>query len=255
MKPRGRRSGAVCLAMLPWPEGAAAGSGKLDQVIEELFVGEAVYPQDALELQVTGDLGGSRTGDRPGASAGLEIEFGITDRLQISAEAAFEWVSTPMERLVGLGNPSLEVMYNPLSNRDRGRALSAGLRLSFPAASRAGEDAWSTEAFAVAYQVLGPVHTNLTASVALELPTGAGAEREVSLAGALGLFLPIGRWVPVLELGAASGDRSPAAVLSAGTLWHPVDDLELGAAVQIGLDARSIGGLVTATVELELAGD
>jgi len=188
---------------------------------------------------------GSRTGARTGATTELEGELGLTDRLQISAKAPFEWVSTSVERKVGIGNPSLELMYNPLSNRDLGLALSAGVELSSPAVSRAGEDAWGVEAFAVAYQVLGRVHTNLTASVELGLPGRSGAEREISPAGSLGVFVPIGRWVPVLELRVAPAE-GPAAALSPGTLWHPAHDLELGAAVQIGLDTPSIGGLVIA---------
>src|SRR6185503_6189940 len=133
---------------------------------------------DALELQATASLDGSRMDARSAATAGLEIEFGITDRLQISAEVPFEWVSAVMERRSGLGNAALGAMYNPVSDRGRGLAVSGGLELSFPAPSSAGEDAWSVEAFAVAYKVLGRVHANLTASVELELPGGSGAEPE-----------------------------------------------------------------------------
>jgi len=245
-----RRAATACLAVLWWPHGAAAESGKVDEVIQELFLGRIVYPQDALELQVTAALGGSRAAGATGALAGLEVELGLTDRLQIAAEVPFAWTSTSTERRVGVGNASLGAMYNPLSDRALGLAVSAGLELAFPAPSRVGADAWSVEAFAVAYKVLGRVHLNLKGGVELELPDGEA--REFSPASALGVFAPIGRWVPLLEL-RAEPRADPAAVVSAGALWHPAGELELGAAVQIGLDARSIGGLVIATVELELA--
>lgn len=160
--------------------------------------------------------------------------------------------SAPAERRVGAGNPELELLYNPLSDRARGLAVSVGLGVMFPAPSPAGEDAWGAEAFAVAYQVLGGVHVNLAVAAELELPAAEAAEREVALAATLGVFAPIGRWVPVVELRAASGE-APVTVLSVGVLWHPAGEVEVGAALQLGLDARSIGGILTATVELELA--
>lgn len=259
-----------------WPEPAAAddddddaeGGGKVLEVIEELFLGEVVYPQDALELQLTAGLSAARAGGRTGLGAGLEVELGLTDRLQLAARA--ELVRAPgggpggEGAATGLGSPSVEVLYNPLSDRARGLAISAGLEVAFPALSDAGEaaggagDAWEIEAFAVAYRVFGPVHANLAVGLELELGEGDGAgdgeERELAAAAALGVFAPIGRWAPVLELrvdGGAEG-AAPVAQLSAGVLWHPGAELELGAAVQVGLDERSVGGLVLATVELEL---
>lgn len=56
-----------------------------------------------------------------------------------------------------------------------------------------------------------------------------------------------------LELGRSEPAEAPVAVRSAGGLWHPAGEVEIGAALQLGLDARSIGGILTATVELELA--
>lgn len=254
MRAWGRRAGAICLALLPWHASAAA-SDKVDAVIEELLLGRIVYPQDALELQVTSELGGARASDATLATAELEVELGLTDRLQLAVEVPLAWRATGMERRAGLGNAAAGIMYNPLSDRARGRALSAGLELVFPALSDAGTDAWGAEAFAVAYEVLGPVHLNLTLGVELERSTADGrAEREITLAGSLGALVPIGRWVPVLEL-RAGGEEGPAWAASAGALWHPIADLELGAAVQAGLAPRSIGGLVIATVELELADD
>jgi len=241
-----QRASAACLAMLPVPAGVAAEPGKVDEVIEELFLGEIAFPQDALELQVTADLGGARAGDVTTLGGGVEVEFGITDRLQLAARVPLARVSAPMERHAGLGNASLEALYNPLSDRGRGLALSVGLELSLPSPSGAGEDAWTVEAFAALYKVLGRVHANLSVGVELE--------REVSPSAALGVFAPIGRWAPVLEL-RVEAEAEPAAVVSAGALWHPIDDLELGAAVQVGLDARSFGGFLLATFELELGDD
>ena len=231
-------------------------NGKVEEVVQELFLGQVAFPQDALELQITAMLGGSRAAGQTFAAAGLEVELGLTDRLQLSAEVPLEWASASASGARGtdVGNAALGALYNPLNDRARGVALSAGLELTLPTASRDGAAAWGVEAFAVAYRALGRVHGNLKLGVELERPTGSGAEREISPAGALGVLVPIGRWVPVLELrGDLRGD--PAAVLAAGTLWHPAGGLELGAAAQLGLDTGSIGGLVIATVELPLAGE
>ena len=245
---------AACPAILLGPASAADDAGRVDEVLQELFLGEPAYPQDALELQVTSVLGGAQTGDTTTAGARLRVELGLTDRFQIAAEAPYAWVSAPppMARRTGVGSAELEAMYTPLNDRRLGAAVSAGLELAFPSVSAAGKDSWSVEAFATAYKVLGRVHANLTVSAALALPTAARAEHERSLDAAVGVFTPLGAWVPVLEL-AASSSADPSAVLSAGTLWHPTDDLELGAAVQLGLDRRSIGGLVVATMEIPLA--
>jgi hypothetical protein len=247
----------VGVVLLAGPATAAAGTGQVDEVLQELFLGEAVYPQDAGELQVTAELGAGRLGGPRGrseATGGLLVELGLTERLQLAARAPVAWVDADGERAAGLGNASVEAMYNPLSDRARGLAVSAGIEVSLPAPSRVGEDAWGVEGFAVAYKVLGRVHANLTVGVELELPRGAGTEREVAVAGALGVFAPIGRWVPVLEVRVDAG-AEPAATMAAGALWHPAGSFELGAAVQLGLDARSIGGFMVATVELDLSDD
>jgi len=255
----GRRAGAICLVLLHGHASAAA-SDKVDEAIQELLLGRIVYPQDALELQVTSALGAARAGGATLATAELEVELGLTDRLQVAAEIPLAWRSPAMQpamtQQAGLGNAEVSVLYNPLSDRARGFAVSAGLGLAFPALSDAGTDAWGPEAFAVAYQVLGRVHLNLSVALGVELErgTGAGTEPEVALDGSLGVFVPLGRWVPVLELRAGNED-GPAWEVSAGALWHPIPELELGAAIQAGLDPRSIGGLVIATVELELADD
>lgn len=274
MSPGARRAFAACLAVLCGPRVGAAGvlaagddedpgpiPDKIDEVVEELFLGRVVYPQDALALQLTASLGGARAARRTAAATALEVELGLTDRLQLSAEAPLEWgTASPEARGADLGNAAVGALYNPLSDRPRGMALSAGLEVTLPTASRSGAAAWGVEAFAVAYRTLGRLHANLELGVELLQPTAPGAERELAPAGALGVLAPIGRWVPVLELRGELG-AEPAAVASAGTLWHPTGGLELGAALQLGLDTApgldgwSVGGLVIATVELELAGD
>jgi hypothetical protein len=264
----------MCLAVLCGPRAGAAGvlvaaddkapakiPDKIDEVVEEMFLGRVVYQQDALELQLTASLGGARAAGRTAAASELEVELGLTERLQLSAEAPLEWgTALPGERGAGLGNAAVGALYNPLSDRPRGMALSAGLEVTLPTASRSGAAAWGVEVFAVSYRALGRLHANLELGVELLQPTAPGAEREISPAGTLGVLAPIGRWVPVLEIRGELG-AEPAAVASAGTLWHPIGGLELGAAIQLGLDTGpgldgwSVGGLVSATVELELAGD
>jgi hypothetical protein len=233
----------------------------VEEVIQELFLGETVYAQDRLELQLTSALSFVHTPAGGAFIAAPFFELGLTERFQIGAELPIE--SAPLQgegegdggRALGVGNVSVGALFNAYNSRKRGFALSFALEGSFPAASGSvGEPAWGVEPVIIAYKALGPVHMNLALAAEVEIPTGDDEDVELSPSAALGLFLPVGPVVPTLEL-LVTPLSSPALTAAAGALVHPSPALEIGLALMAGLDEPSFGASLMATWETDFAGE
>jgi hypothetical protein len=235
---------------------SAAAAPELDDVVQEVFLGEAVFAQGRLELQITNAVSYLRAGGDELLGDAVQAELGLTEDLQIEASAAGQSRRSPEGSAAGLGNSEVGMLYGLVSDRATGIALSAGLGVGFPAAkSGVGEDVYSLEPVVIVYKVLGPLHTNL--SVAPEVVfEDDEAGTTVGGRAALSLLYPLGRFVPVLEIG---GDRDDdvTVALAGGLLWHPHDDVEVGVAVVVGLTTESpdAGGFLHMAWEIELDDD
>jgi hypothetical protein len=255
---QGLLGGAIALlASLACASSAAAQPSKLDDVIQEVFLGEAVFAQDQLELQITNGLAYARSEDEDLFADGLAVELGITDDLQIEASMAGEGRRSPEGSAAGLGNSEVGLLYGFLSDPSLGLALSTGLGVGFPAiTSGVGEDAYSLELVFIAYKVLGPIHANL--SLAPEL-VFAGDEEETTVEGgaALSLFHPVGAFVPLVELGVGLDEEGTAVALAGGLLWHPREEVEVGVSAVVGLTEASPegGAFLNVAWEIELDDD
>lgn len=238
----------------------------VEEVIQELFLGETVYSQDRLELQLTSALSFVHTPAGGTFIAAPFFELGLTERFQIGAELPIE--SARLEgdgdgdgdggRALGVGNVSVGALFNAYNSRKRGFALSFALEGSFPAASGSvGEPAWGVSPVIIAYKALGPVHMNLALAAEVEIPTGDDEDVGLSPSAALGLFLPVGPVVPTLEL-LVTPLSSPTLTAAAGALVHPSPALEIGLALKAGLDGLdepSFGASLMATWETDFAGE
>ncbi|WP_437791068.1 hypothetical protein [Sorangium sp. So ce693] len=225
--------------------------------VEELFLGETAFPQEALELQITSAPRWERDGRQVGFRIPLLLELGITDRLQLGGELPLELAREDSGVVAGLGSVELEALYNLVNERGLGLALSAGLGAGLPAGARGlGAPGYALEPFVSFDKAIGGVHVGLSASAEIRLPAAGRGATELSPGASLGVILPLGDVVPTLELAAELEDTT-SLLVAPGVLWHPARGLELGAALELGLagETPDAGLMLLFTREIELAGD
>ena len=237
-----------------WAEDEKAGDGeegdaKVARIMEELFLGTVVYPQDQGELQISfGFFRGFE--ERRDWQLPLEIEYGVTDSFQLELELPIDlWHDEDLRS--GVGHLGLGAYYNFYSNRETGSALGVGFSLGIPALQ---DDEFQTllyEPFFVAYHAFDSFAVNYSAELTIEDPL-AGGETEVGSELVLSVFHPMGRFVPILEIAAEiETDRTPVR-LAPGLMWKLGDDgKELGISLPIGLnrDAPDLGVFVLLIIE------
>lgn len=225
--------------------------------IEELFLGETAFPQEALELQITSAPRWERDGRQVGFRIPLLLELGITDRLQLGGELPLELARQDGGVVAGLGSVELEALYNLVNERGLGLALSAGLGAGLPAGARGlGAPGYALEPFVSLDKAIGGVHVGISASAEIRLPAAGRDAAELSPGASLGVIVPLGDVVPTLELAAELEDTT-SLLIAPGVLWHPARGLELGAALELGLagETPDAGLMLLFTREIELAGD
>ncbi|XXX72866.1 hypothetical protein WMF30_34980 [Sorangium sp. So ce134] len=248
---------ASTAAAPPEQERDEAAGEPAQPAVEELFLGETAFPQEALELQVTLAPAWERDGRRVRFGVPLRLELGITDRLQVGGELPLELVRHEGGVAAGLGAAGAEVLLNLVSDQALGLALSAGLEAALPAGARElGAPGYALEPFVSLDKAMGGVHVGLSASAELRLPAARGDAAELSPGVTLALVLPAGAVAPTVEL-AAELDEVASLAVASGVLWRPARGLELGAALELGLagEAPDVGLLLLVTREIELAGD
>ncbi|WP_437307278.1 hypothetical protein [Sorangium sp. So ce388] len=226
-------------------------------VIEELFLGELAFPQEALELQIASSPAWRRDGRLVRFSIPMQLELGITDRLQIGGELPLELVRNDRGVAAGLGVVHAGALYSFLDDRALGLTFSAGIEAGLPAGSRElGASGHALEPFVSLHKTLGSVHLCLSASAEVTLPMARSDTTEIGPGVALAAVLPVGDLAPTVEL-AAELDDAASLLFAPGVRWHPARGLELGAALSLGLgdEAPDLGLLLLVTREIQLADD
>ena len=223
------------LAAAELPQPAASAPAKPEekadeQLINELFVGEKIYLQDKGEfvLVLSPSFSKGSSGNETELSA--EVKYGLTSRLQISAEFPYVFTDPKDDKQHdGIGDMSCAVNYNFLQKDEF--ALGARLELVIPTGNER-RDLGGGEL------VLAP---SLLASVRVgkgEIYAGIGGEFgehgdafTYSIAGAY----PWERFVGVLELTGVTGDHEDTLYVAPGVYWHINEKIDLGVGVPIGL--------------------
>jgi len=210
--------------------------------IEELFLGKIVYPQEAGEVQLTG---GYFHGDEgPDDSTSLfEIEYGITDQLQIGVEAATH--SARGESFQDLQQCSVEVYCNFYSDRRTGGAYGVGFEFGLPVEATADEPrACVYEPFFVAYQDYHAFAVNLSAALEIADPVVRGGETDVGGDVTLAGFRRVDKVATILEANVEFDSEESPLRLAPGLYWRPFEvPLDLAVSLPIGLngDAPNLG--------------
>jgi hypothetical protein len=221
----------MMLALAPARAGAQEEDANLPNLVQELFQGETVYPQEAGGVQLTAD---GRFADA--GTARMLVEYGITDRLLVS-------VATPYLQLEQGGEETMTAgaFFNLLNGPDM--AASVSLEAVIPTGGRDMAVAWEP-ALIVARQVgMAQLHGSLAASLSSD-----GSE----LSPGLGLMLDADRLTPTLELTATMADGEPTDVaLTPGIFLHLGPRLEIGLAAPLRLHGATQPD-VLAVVTLEL---
>ena len=227
---------------------------QVTSIIEELFLGKVVYPQDKDELQLTfGYFDG--VGAAGNSELLFEIEYGITDRFQIGFEVPIESVKEerPFE---GVRNLGFELYYNFYNERSTGRAYGVGLEFGVPVDAAAGESrAHVYEPFFVAYQEYRDFALNISAALEIEDPFAAGAT-ETAGDIAFGLIGKAGNIVPLLELQVEiASDETPVLLAPGFYVSSFIKPFDVAVSFPIGLndDAPDFAVFFLAIVEFEAA--
>ncbi|MCG8555368.1 MAG: hypothetical protein MJD61_08790 [Proteobacteria bacterium] len=231
-------------------EDAGAGPGDDDaavdeddefpQVLQELFVGEAVYPQELAELQLTLLGHGLRTPDGDMFGSAAALEFGLTSRLQVELEISLEH-SAGADPDSPVSAPELGVYFAPLLCLEPELGVGTGLELTLPHPS---DDAgWGLEHFVVLHAALGRVR--YAALLRAEVETSQAhdeseKELEVEASAALSMFFPVGNLVPLFEMGAGLLGP-PSLTLGSGAVYKLAPNIQLSAAAELAIERGEAG--------------
>ena len=210
---------------------------KVEEILEELFLGEVVFPQERGELQFTPGFFWSHKREDDLAIPVL-LEYGITDRLQIMCELPVELA----DEAAGLGNVELGGYCNFFSDANAGRAYGAGVGLALPTATTdVGEEAVIFEPFFIAYQEVGRVSVNVFTKLEIEAPISGEEDTQIGGEIGLALFGQLGRFVPLLELGVEIEEDETAVRIAPAIVWQPrrLENAEFGVSLPVGVTEQT----------------
>lgn len=216
---------------------APTSSEPVEQVIQEVFLSETVYPQERYELQLTTRLEWQDERPSPWGTP-LLVEFGLTDRFMVEVETTLGLDPLGMERT------SLGALYNFYSDRAEGWAFSTGFSLGLPPASTVlgEEDGLRYEPSLIAYKAFDSVFVNVSGEMEFASEEdGLETEGEVAIAV---FFRAASQWFPTFELRTAVADAETEWTLAPGFLVHPGLRFEIGMAIPIQLAPTLLTGVM-----------
>ncbi len=231
---------------------AFAEDDKVDEILQELFLGETAYPQDRHELQFsTGFFRGLENEDN--VRLPVLFEYGVSDHIQIGVEFPIDFNRMGGEDAEGVGNIELEVYYNFRNDLCTGWAAGFGLGLGLPSVTTdVGEEAVIYEPFFVLYRDLDTVFFNFSAGLEIEDPTEFGEETQVNGQLAVAVFRTYEPFVIILEAAVDIETDRTLSRLAPGMYWQsPGRHWEVGISLPIGLnsDTPDIGVFALFTIE------
>lgn len=230
---------------------SVAQKGEMDEYLQEFFLSETVFPQEAKEIQFTLKPYLSQSDDTH-FSIPLTVEYGITDRLQVEIEVPY-LISSSKKRttIQGMENLEIGVLYNVIKS-NRPFALSMGVEFPLKTASRKIREydpETSVEAIIIAARQFGK------AQIHAKMGSEISAGKSTMNYGVASIF-KFGRCKPTFEL---NWDNEEARTLSVtpGVLWTEPGGLEFGMAfsTKVPNTYASWGVIASFTYEFSLARD
>lgn len=231
----------------PAPPPAAA-NGPIPEYIEEFFLSEAVRSEEQTELQLTvsGAAFRGRGSAMDGDSAGLDIEYGLTDRLQLGFEAPYGIQSTPTSEIpTSWSTADISLLYQFIRG-NHPFALSGAMGVNAPLTSR-GYLSYEPEILlAKAFGKL-QIHTSVIPEFG-----GDGNSLEYNVASVRPLAH---HWIPTLEFNGRRNSGVNSFYITAGIYKHLPHRFEMGVAVPAGMGLHSSPFGVIFKATWEVGGD
>jgi len=232
-------SGLPPLVSANWP---------LPEYIEEFFLSEAVRSEERTELQLTVDGAAfrGRGSSMDGKSADLDIEYGLTDRLQLGFEAPYGINSTPTsETPVSWSAADISILYQFIRG-NHPFALSGAMGVNAPLTGR-GDVSYEPELLIA--KAFGRLQIH--ASVIPEL----GGD-ETSLEYNVAAVRPLAHhWIPTLEFNSRRDAGVNSFYVTPGIYKHLPHRLEAGIGVPLGAGQHSNPAGIIFKMTWEIGGD
>ncbi|RMF94093.1 MAG: hypothetical protein D6741_12955 [Planctomycetota bacterium] len=226
----------------------------IEPILQDLFLGESVYPQERGEWQVTTGFLWAEKREHDFEIPTL-IEYGITDRLQFGVEVPTTFLRNGPDDYEGVGNIELDTYYNFWNDPCSRTAYGMGFTIGLPEATpHVGKDAVLYEPYFVAYGENDLFATNVYTAIEIEDPLDEHEDTTVGAQFDVACFTEIGSFVPLFELGVELEENGETPVrLAPGIYWKPEawPETEFGVSLPIGLneEAADLGVFVLLTWE------
>jgi hypothetical protein len=200
----------------------------MPEYIQGFFLSEAVRSQDRGEVQLT-FAADSR--QRVGTNVSMQIEYGLTDRLQIGLDIPYGFTAEQnAETPVRWSSTSVGLLYQIIRS-DRPFALSAGMMLQIPVRAEGKPTYQPTILLAKTFRKF-QIHASFLSEVEQWRP---------SLEYNLASVYPIRRcWFPTFEFNERRQNARNALYLTPGLYRHFRHSLEVGIGIPLGI--RGVAG-------------
>lgn len=211
-----------------------------EPLVEELFAVELAFPQEAGEVQIGLAVVGLTGPAGESLESAIEVEFGLTDWLQIAAGLPLHaaWPPAPADAAYGLGDVEVGALAALVLHPRLIAAVAFELTLPVGDAERGfgeGEVGYSPSLRAALDAVGAQWHAF----------TGLEAGDELGVEYGLGVTVPIGEsWAVTLEgVGQATDDGHRISAVP-GVVWRGMSALQVGLAAHfLAGDDAADGGL------------
>lgn len=219
------------------------GKAPIPEYIQEFFLSEAVRSQEKGELQVTF---GVDSRQNIGTNAAVQLEYGLTDRLQVSFEMPYGVTSDKDAEIPARWSSTTVGLLYQFIRSDRPFALSAGMGFALPIRSRDHVAYQPTLLVAKTFRKL-QIHASFLSDIEQR-----NSSFEYNVAGVYPLTR---RWFPTFEFNGRRLDGKNAFYLTPGLYRHFKHRLETGIGIPVGVGgiAGSLG--VVAKMNWELGGE
>jgi hypothetical protein len=239
---------SAAMGQAPSVKPAPAAQNVLPVYIEEFFLSEAVRSEEHGELQLTldGMTSKGRGSTADGKSAGLDIEYGITRRLQFGMEMPYGIQSTASSELpVSWSTLNTSLLYQFIRG-NHPFALSGAMGVNWPLTSR-GSVSYEPEVLAAK----GFGKLQIHASFIPEL-----SDDDKSLAYNVAALRPFAHHlIPTLEFNGRRNSGVNSFYVTPGIYKHLPHRLEMGVAMPMGAGKASSPLGVVFKMTWEIGGD
>lgn len=214
---------------------AVAQEARTERGLQQPFLSDLAQVQDRGEIQARSGVEWDRGDPSAALRTPLELELGVTDRLEFEAGAELGVLGGAGS--VDAGNAFAGIAYSPFDARDSGLAVSTGVGVALPFGALDPSTDYRAVPHVSAYKTLGPVAVNLLLEAEIPVLSRVGAPLDEPTVGAAisATYTRTGILHPVLEAAAYAGQDERAQV-AAGVFAAPVEALQLGVAFVVTRD-------------------